>query len=160
MTRKKKIVWIVLAAVVCFALLSGCGLLPAASTIGIPAGYVEEAEFFDKQGFQDYTDYCRYVYPESFSLADDPSYHPVDREDIERLQGYFADFRQWMEAGKRLDEYDFDPACIGAGDYVRIVTSEGMPIGDGPSRYGRYDNYSVYFYDVETRTLYYIHSNI
>lgn len=44
------------------------------------------------------------------------------------------------------------------GDYARIATKEGEKIGD--SKYQKYDNYSIYFFDTETLTLYYIHNNI
>ncbi len=39
-----------------------------------------------------------------------------------------------------------------------IETKEGKPIGD--SFYGKYDNYSVYFFDTDSCVLYYLHSNI
>ena len=63
-----------------------------------------------------------------------------------------------MESLERLNEYDFDVNSITENDYVRIVTKEGTPIGD--SIYGRFDNYSVFLFDSETLTLYYIHNNI
>ena len=47
---------------------------------------------------------------------------------------------------------------ISEGDYVLIETKEGKPIGD--SFYGKYDNYSVYFFDTDSCVLYYLHSNI
>ncbi len=54
--------------------------------------------------------------------------------------------------------YDFNPDSISEGDYVLIETKEGKPIGD--SFYGKYDNYSVYFFDTDSCVLYYLHSNI
>ena len=59
---------------------------------------------------------------------------------------------------RQLDEYDFNESIINEGDYVKIKTKEGQPIGN--SKYKKYDNYNVYFFDSETKTLYYIHSNI
>lgn len=63
-----------------------------------------------------------------------------------------------MEDAGRLDEYDFNEVIINEGDYVKIKTKEGQTIGN--SKYKKYDNYHVYFFDSETNTLYYIHSNI
>ena len=40
----------------------------------IPAGYIEKAEHFDPDGFQDFTNYCKYVYPVGFVPADDPRF--------------------------------------------------------------------------------------
>ena len=62
-----------------------------------------------------------------------------------------------MKTENRLDEYDFNQTCISAGDYVLIKTKEGEPIGD--SYYEKYDNYTLYFFDTESLTLFYIHNN-
>ena len=71
---------------------------------------------------------------------------------------YFEDFSSWMESADRLREFDFDINDINEGDYVKIKTKEGQKIANG--KYEKYDNYSVYFFDIETLTLYYIHNNI
>ena len=63
-----------------------------------------------------------------------------------------------MISQEREKEYDFDINLITEGDYVKIKTKEGKKIGN--SKYGKFDDYSVYFFDVETLTLYYIHNNI
>ena len=63
-----------------------------------------------------------------------------------------------MISQEREKEYDFDINLITEGDYVKIKTKEGKEIGN--YKYGKFDDYSVYFFDVETLTLYYIHNNI
>ena len=63
----------------------------------------------------------------------------------------------YLDDGKEKIYFIFDYEIIDENDYVRIKTSEGEPIGD--REYGKYDNYDVYFFDVESLTLYYIHSN-
>ena len=63
-----------------------------------------------------------------------------------------------MDAADRTEEYDFDDSCISAGDYFYIKTKEGEAIGN--SKYEKFDDYYVYFYDTELATLFYIHSNI
>ena len=30
--------------------------------VGIPDGYIDKEEYYDKDGFQDYTDYAKYQY--------------------------------------------------------------------------------------------------
>ncbi len=125
----------------------------------IPAGYIGKEEHPDPDGFQDHVDFCMYRYASEEPFRQDARYHPVTGEETGEIAGYFAIFRGWMAADDRLHEYGFDPSCIGAGDYVLIETREGKPIGqDG--RYGKYDCYSVYFFDVGSLTLYYIHANI
>ena len=71
-----------------------------------------------------------------------------------------SDYAKYIYNDEKVIEgiYDFDTSIITEGDYVRIETKEGEEIGD--STYGKYDNYSVYFFDRETLTLYYIHNNI
>ena len=118
----------------------------------IPPGFVQKEEHFDPDGFQDYTDYCKYWYPDAGAFEKDGRWHAVSEEEIEEIRGYFENFRGWMEVEKRLDEYDFDPDCIGAGDYVRIEI--------GSTHWSPYDDYTLYFFDAESGILYYIHTKI
>lgn len=115
----------------------------------VPRGYYEKQEYFDKEGFQDYTDYCKYYYTEEYDekFAKNKDYSYVNEEDIPEIISYFEEFEGWM-LPERANEYDFDKSRITVGDYVRI-DSEGIDI-----------NFDVYFYDVETHILYYIHNNI
>ena len=137
------------------ALLTGCS---QTDYVGIPKGYIEKHEFYDKEGFQDYTDYAKYIYSNNSSFINNDEYQKVSDNDIDNIKGYFDNFKGWMEKAGRLDEYDFNESIINEGDYVKIKTKEGQPIGN--SKYKKYDNYHVYFFDSETNTLYYIHSNI
>lgn len=125
--------------------------------VEIPKGYTYKEEYYDENGFQDYTDYAKYIYPSQSVIINNDDYKKITKEDIESIKGYFNNFRNWMTSS-RLDEYDFYDSMINEGDYVRIKTKEGEKIGN--SQYNKYDNYSVYFFDIETLTLYYIHSNI
>ncbi|HNX14435.1 MAG TPA: hypothetical protein PK854_07110 [Oscillospiraceae bacterium] len=138
------------------SILSGCTTDKA-----IAKGYIEKYEYFDPDGIQDFTDYCKYIYQED---ADDTFkkstlYREMSQEDVSRIAGYFDNFAGWAKAAEHLQgKYDFDPSLISAGDYYDIQTKEGTPVGD--SAYGMYDDYSVYYYDTETHTLFYIHNNI
>lgn len=124
----------------------------------ILSGYYDSEEYWDKDGFQDYTDYCKYYYDSKYDnvFKRNSSYEKVEEKDIENLVGYFNDFSKWMS--NRNDEYDFDTKYITKGDYVAIKTKENEKIGN--SYYEKYDNYTIYLYDIETHTLYYIHNNI
>ena len=123
--------------------------------VDIPKGYVKSEEYFDKEGIQDSSDYATYIYNDEKVIVNDDKYKKISSDDIENIRSYFDDFYGVI----RLEGiYDFDTSIITEGDYVRIETKEGEEIGD--STYGKYDNYSVYFFDRETLTLYYIHNNI
>ena len=124
----------------------------------VPDGYIESGEYFDKAGFQDFTDFCYYKYNSADCFKENKAYTKIGESDIENVKGYFEHFGSVMEYENRMDEYVFDINSVSSGDYVRIETKEGKPIGD--LKYEKYDNYSIYFFDVETLTLYYIHTNI
>ncbi len=146
----------VAALLILLLVLSGCTTDPA-----VLKGYTAKQEYFDPAGFQDFTDYCKYVYDENADDAFKQSglYQTVSDSDVSRIAGYFENFSGWANMVDHLKgKYDFDNALISAGDYYYIKTKEGTPIGD--SEYGVYDNYTVYFYDMQTHTLFYIHNNI
>lgn len=124
---------------------------------GIPRGYTAREEHFDKDAFMDCTDYCKYFYASAEPFEKDGRYRRITEADAAELKGYFADFCSWMRAADRLEEYDFDDGIINAGDFVYLRTKEGQPMGR--MRYGKYDFYTICFFDVESCVLYYIHSN-
>lgn len=140
--------------------LSACTLLSFTTWKDeiIPEGYIDKEEHFDKEGWQDFTDYCKYQYKDAAAFETNELFQIVKESDIENIVGYFEDFQGWMEAEHRLDEYDFDTGCIIFGDYIHIETKEGTPIGS--SYYGTFDSYTVYFFDTESNTLYRIHNNV
>ena len=136
-------------------LLTGCS---QTNKEGIPNGYFKADEVYNTGGVHEYVDYGKYKYINKNKIIKSEEYKKVYINDVENIKGYFDDFKKWMESENRLDDYDFDDSIINEGDYVRIVTKEGQPIGN--SYYKKYDDYHVYFFDIETKTLYYIHSNI
>ena len=81
------------------------------------------------------------------------------------LLGYIDEFEQVIDSLRDGDEgadlvnnYRFSRDDIDESDYLYIYDREGKPIGDGA--YSKYDYYNVYFFDSQTTTLYYFHSNI
>ena len=144
----------ILIVTVIILLLTACG---GTMNTEIPKSYISKTEYYDKEGIQDHTDYAKYVY-DKIIVENDDNYIKVNENDIENIKSYFNDFKDAMESQNRLNEYDFDINSITENDYVRIITKEGTPIGD--STYGKFDNYSIFLFDSETLTLYYIHNNI
>lgn len=118
-------------------------------------GHYASDEYWDKNGFQDYTDYCKYYYNEDFdSLFENHSqYSKVKDEDIQDIKSYFENFKEWMETENRLNEYDFDINSITVGDYIHIKTTY-------EDEKHKFYNYTIYLYDIETHTLIYIHQNM
>ncbi len=122
----------------------------------------ESKEFYTSGGFQDYTDYAKYFY-DSITVEDLESseYFTVTTdEDVEEILLHIDDFEGWVEAvgGELKENYDFDRSIVTVGDYFCIETKDGEPIGQG--FYEKFDNYSVYYFDVDAQILYYFHNNI
>ncbi len=114
-------------------------------------GYYEKEEYFQEYCFQDYTDYCKYFYKNASDdkFIKNTKYEMVKEENIEGLKNYFNDTRKWMNIEGRSNDFDFNNSIISVGDYYYLDLKESG-----------YNNYNLYFYDIETHILYYIHSNI
>lgn len=150
---------IVLSVIVLIGVIICISVYSSSENKEVLKGYIGKEEYFDRNGFQDYTDYCKYYYNESNKLfLENDKYSLVKMEDIENIRSYFTNFESWMKEANRDNEYDFNDSCISEGDYIYIKTKEGKSIGD--SIYKKFDDYSIYFYDVESATLFYIHTNI
>ena len=118
--------------------------------------------FYTSGGFQDYTDYAKYFY-ESVTVQNleaSEYFAAATTEDVEEILLYIGDFEGWadMTGGEFKEHYDFDKAAVSEGDFFYIQTRYGEPIGDGT--YGKFDDYTVYYFDVDAQILYYFHSNI
>lgn len=147
----KKIIKFILCLLI-ILLITGCS---QADIVGIPKGYVNKEEYYQKDGFGDYTDYAKYMYNDINRVIKYKAYKIIHEEDIDDIKSYFDDLKRSMEGLERENEYDFDTSIINPGDYVRIKTHEGETFANGV--YGKYDIYSIYFFDIDTKTLYYIH---
>lgn len=151
MKRVKKIFLIIV--VIFVGLLSGCKMLDwLCHDENIPRGYIDCVEYFDENGFQDYTDYCWYQYVDTDSIKLSVQYETVTKEKIPSIKGYFDDFQGWMLTENRLDQYDFDQTCINSGDFYYEDSEYGIN--------GKYTNYNLYYFDKESAKLYFIHNNI
>lgn len=157
-TSFNKVVIVTLIGIVLIILIIIATYQTNASLADIPKGYIDKVEYYDNEGLSDHTDYAKYIYKSKEVVLKNKEYKKVKQEDIQNIIGYFENFAGWMTTLERLNEYDFDTNAISEGDYIKIITKEGQKIGD--SKYDKYDNYSIYFFDIETLTLYYIHSNI
>lgn len=128
-------------------MLAGCD----GEMSGMPK-YIDKECYYDK-GFQDYTDYCKYYYDEETvkEFATHPKFNKIQEADLENIRSYFANFEIWARQTDYYGKYDFD--CLSqvkTDDYVYIFTKDGQD---------KFANYDVYYVDMSTNTLYFIHSN-
>ena len=136
--------------------LIGCNLLLLDEKTAVlnGVGEYEEIVFYCTEGVQDFTKYGKYQYS-SVTLADQDKLKRMENQsDLYELMGYVDNFEQWVECShdQRLQSiYRFDHLIIDVGDYMYIENDPDYPA------YGCYD---IYFFDSESKILYYFHNNI
>ena len=121
-------------------------------------------EYHTGGGIQDHTDYAKYAYSDA-PIEDSQYFIQMDEAAVSELDSYIDNFEGWVAAIAASDlknefvvNYDFDRGAVNAGDYCCIFDREGDPIGQ--SEYRKYESYSFCFFDMESSTLFYFHSNI
>ena len=118
----------------------------------------DSSECYYSDGFQDYTDYCKYYYEKQDNILDDVKnnqyFKNVRPADIIEINSYFDNFESWLEYVDYSNKYDFQRGRIDTEDYFYI---ENDFKSDEEHKYWDYD---IYFFDVQTKTLYFIHNNI
>ena len=153
---KRKIGIVVLALL----LLSGCYMPtdPVLDSLGEPL----ESAMWTWGEFQDFTDYGKYRYLDitQEDLEQNAYFSEVKEEEISLLQGYLANFEGWVaiaaEEGNELAEhYDFSGDMLTVGDYFYL---DGHGYSDQPAPF-LYVAYDIYYFLLDTQTLYYFHNN-
>lgn len=124
----------------------------------IPKGYSKKEEYSDPYGFRDYTDYYKYYYTSDndYYFESSETYNKVEDENIKELKSYVTDFKEKMEAGKRLSDYDLDESIINNNDYFMIFDKNNR---DFETKYAKFSYYTVHFYDISSHILYVLHTS-
>lgn len=156
--------WIVL---VCFILMEVATFYNYRDT-AILKGYHRTDEDWEKDAFQDSTDYCMYYYDEKYDVKfeQDERYSEVTDETLKELEGYIEDFTMWYTEVHQDRKYTFDESIFSQGDFMYLKTgNEERDDFDDPKTVfdiacRKYSNYTIYLYDKESHTLHYMHNNI
>lgn len=149
---KKKVIIVVILSMLLS--LFGCN----ANNITLPK-YLDK-ECYYGEGFQDYTDFCKYFYNDESikNFETHNKFKIVKKSDIENIKSYFENFDDRVSHQSYYNKYDFDyQTQVKEGDYFNISTKEGTKIGE--SIYDKFDSYDVYYVDMEKCIVYFIHSN-
>ena len=153
-------IFLLIVPIILFSLfyLGGCSFDDDKKMKGMPK--YDSSECYYSEGFQDYTDYCKYYYNKTSikEFENHNKFKKVTEQDIKNIKSYLENFTKWVENQKYYEHYDFDLSQIKAGDYCYINDKEGKPIGQ--STYQKYENYDLYYVDMEKNILYFIHNNI
>ena len=115
-----------------------------------------EKEYYSSGGFQDTIDYAKYTYLISEEDLQNKEYLlPVESTDLPQIIAYIEDFEEWLSVSHDFptESYDFDKAIVSAGDYFYVSNRYQEPEK-------AFWNYDLYYFDLESLTLYYFHSNI
>ena len=126
-------------------------------------GEYKSHEFYTEGAFQDYTNYAKYYY-DQVDFADNEYFYKIGQADIDVLNEHLDDFESWIKTYREGDasreivvNYDFNRSLIDNEDYLYIESEQYDPWNDGNMVFASYD---IYFFDIQTNTLYYFHNNI
>lgn len=120
----------------------------------------DKKECFYSNGFQDYTDYCKFYYNfETIKqFESDKRFAKVKDSDIIKLKSFLEDFNENVINQSYYSKYDFDyNTQIKEGDYFCVVTRDNEDSNN--ISYNTFDSYEVYYVDMEKNILYFFHSN-
>ena len=118
-----------------------------------------DSEAFETNDKTDYLNYTKYFYGESVDAAVSKSEYlkKLDEENRQLLEEQLTHYEEWVET-KAYEGYDFTRDIISENDRLYIENKETF---DGYSGLpDKFSAYSIYFFDAETRILYYMHYNI
>lgn len=147
----------ILAIIIGLIILNFSGCSTQNDEVLTSLGEYKTKEYFTSGGFQDYTDYAKYTY-EKIEFSDNKYFKLLSTDSEQNLITHIENFEECIESIKNSDSknelvvgYDFDVSVISEEDYLYIY--------DDPD-YSELGNYNIYFFDIETMTLYYFHNNI
>lgn len=134
--------------------LAGCATAPEKILSSLPGE--GQGKTYTHGKFQDYTDYGKYFYPElcNEALVGNSYFQRVKTEDISVINEHLKDFEKWVELAEDCDDcsleenYDFDSEIIREGDWFYLDSDN------------TYNNYSLYYICMNTKTVYFFHNNI
>lgn len=84
---------------------------------------------------------------------------PVTSHATEYIVSFICDFESWIEDEDIYSEYNLDKSCIDSEDYFYIKNVETYGVDD-PDWKDEYRMYDVYYFDIQSMTLYYLHIDI
>lgn len=156
----KRIIALLLITVTPLIAVTGCS--EEKEPEQIIKGY-KDSQVYSDNNENDKENFSKYIYDEGAEkkFAKSQDYEKVTAENKEDISGIFEDFQKWASISTFQDEYDIKPDIVTEGDYFCIVDSDlnNDNIGQRKSR-TVYRQYTLYLYDIESNTLYYINHDI
>lgn len=148
MSLKKIIMLLVLLSGI-VAVLYGCWFLEK-NKVALSLGTYQNRKHYTMGEYQDMTSLTKYEYLEA-QIEDNKYLKPMNEQDRNKMFEAIENFEMMINANDSSElskYYDFDFECVDDNDYIYI--------DDECSIY----KFNIYYFDSQTRTLYYFHHNI
>lgn len=158
----RKTLSLILTALLLALVLSAC-TAPEDKALN-SLGEYKSYEYYIEGVFQDFTCYAKYYY-DSVDFTNNEYFSKIGSSDMDVLNEHLDDFESWIETYRKdyasceiVINYDFDRSIIDSEDYLYIESKQyNDPWNDGNMVFA---SYNIYFFDIQTNTLYYFHNNI
>lgn len=125
-------------------------------------GNYDSKETYSYGSFQDYTDYEKYYFT-SVSAANNDHFKQIADGDTSDLYACLDDFENLIRLHLEKDSvpdiaihYDFDRSIIDDTDYFYLECKKTSMDDEAVIL----TSYDIYFFDTQSKTLYYFHNNI
>lgn len=119
----------------------------------------EDSVEFETNDKTDYVTFRKYIFGDKVTEAIDESSYlkPVNEADVEEILTHLDHYEGWIEK-KNYADYDFSRDAIGEGDWFYLKNKETFEAYQGlPDKLSAY---TIYYFDAETKILYYMGYNI
>ncbi len=118
----------------------------------------EDRIFFEGGNGSGFTDYGKYIYTDEIDFSVNPYFKRLTEADIEMLAEYEKAFSEFVQKEYFKEDYDFSMKLADTEDYLYIANKDNK---EAYSVYkGVLDAFDIYFFDAQTKILYFMHSNI
>lgn len=149
MRKKLSIITLVLIISLSLCIL----LLPSNKVLDSMGEYIKKEEGINV-GFRDITVYIKYFY-DDVDIENNGFLKQVTSADIASLNTYLDDFEIWAKYALEAEVnsfYDFTRVIIDEQDYLCICDKSNEDVD--------MEDYTIYFYDSQTKILYYFRQTV
>lgn len=153
---------IIITALILFCALTAMATCSGSKQIIDSLGKYEDKEIYTYGSFQDYTDYEKYYFTSS-TTPYNSYFKPIADGGTSDLYACLDDFENLIRSYLEKDpvpkiavHYDFDRSIIGKDDYFYLECEKALADGEIEI----FTSYDIYFFDTQSKTLYYFHNNI
>ena len=156
----KRFIALILTVIVFSLSLFGCSSV--SEDEAVVKGYADKQEYND-DGTNGQQSFTKYIYDTDVKndYQKDKNYIQVNSDNKDEIAGYLHHFDEWVKISSFKDKYDFTSDMITAEDFYYITENVVSDDNIGQRKERRvYKMYSIYYYDTESNTLYYIFNDI